>query len=130
MDRLQLYFFKEHVKEASDKKLSNKEKALMIGGGTAALLGVGGLGYTLRKGAKETDEIVKRTKNSIKRSKNAISKYDKSVKESRDADKLIRKAIKNDKKNIKKMNILGREVEVDMDNGDFSRLSDSSGFGD
>lgn len=133
MNRLQLHFFSEHIKEAEKKKkkegLNKMQQAALLGGG-AALVGLGGLGYALRKGVKETDKIVKGTEKSLKKGQDAMDSYDSAVKGSKDVDKLTRKAAKKEKKNIQKMNIMGKEVEVDMDNGDMSRMSNSSGFGD
>lgn len=113
MDYLQLHFFSEHIKEAKKKKkegLNKMQQAALLGGG-AAMLGLGGLGYALHKGAKETNQIVKSTRKSIGRGNKAMAAFDKAVKETRKTDRLFGNKVNNKMKSL------------DFDN-------DSSGFGD
>ena len=77
MNPLHLVFFAEHIKEAEAKKnkLTNKEKALIAGGGLS-LLGLGALGAKMHSGAKDTEKIVSRVNKSVD-SSNAVLKRSK-----------------------------------------------------
>lgn len=110
MDRLQLHFFAEHIKEAEAKKnkLTNKEKALIAGGGLS-LLGLGALGAKMYGGVKDTEKVVSRANKAVDSAKDTLKKSEKTKVESKSIDKLT-----------------SNEAATPMS----KNPSDSSGFGD
>ena len=109
----------QHRKEAQEEKKKKKKKkerlnkmqqAALLGGG-AAMLGLGGLGYALHKGAKETNQIAKGVQDSINRSRGYSQRFSNMVDKARSTDRTVanetRKAFKG-----------------------LPDLTDSSGFGD
>ena len=93
MNRVQLHFFSAHIKEAQEKKkkkkgLNKMQQAALLGGG-AAMLGLGGLGVALHKGAKETNQAIKGAKNTMARANKASQEFSDAVNKSRETDRII-----------------------------------------
>lgn len=94
MNRLQIYFFSEHIKEAEEKKkkkkkrLNKMQQAALLGGG-AAMLGLGGLGYAINKGTKETNQAIKGARGAMDRANASAQAFSGAVNKSRETDKIV-----------------------------------------
>lgn len=113
MNKLQMYFFSQHIKEAEESKkkgLSKMQQAALLGGG-AALVGLGGLGYALHKGAKKSSKAIQGAQATIDSSRRASQEFAKDLDNARKADAVVANETRQAFKSA-------------------PNLSDSSGFGD
>lgn len=115
MDRAQLYFFSQHIKEAENqkRKLTNTEKALLVGGG-ASLLGLGAIGRSIYKSSKDTTDTIRKANKSLAAGEQVLQESASNAKRGEDMDKIVNSALERPmEKNVFSADSSGFEATQD-----------------